>query len=124
MFEITQATIARIYLFVNYELIRINVSMGYGLGPMRKIQRPHPSIKREGMRRPKSFEWIWHPSVVEKMRRHTILFATRPTKGCKSGSQTEDPNVIQNSRVEKREITGLGQVIYTRNQMTNTRYRM
>jgi hypothetical protein len=36
--------------------------MGYGIGLMRKIQRPHPSIKREGMRRPKSFEWICHPS--------------------------------------------------------------
>jgi hypothetical protein len=29
----------------------------------RKIQKPHPSTKREGMRRPKSFKSVYHPPV-------------------------------------------------------------
>jgi hypothetical protein len=54
LFEITQATIARIYGFVNYKLISLNIPIGYGIGPMRNIQWPHPLIKREAIRRPKS----------------------------------------------------------------------
>ena len=62
MFEITQGTIAWIYGFVNYKLISLNLPIGYGIGPVRKIKQLHPSIKREGTRHPKSFEWACHPS--------------------------------------------------------------